>query len=62
MALELKVSNLNYEYEIVLYEIHQFRNRVANQMVTISYNVQPMCKNCKMPNTYDYENFVIHDL
>jgi hypothetical protein len=31
----LKVSNLNYGYEIVLYKIHQFRNRVPNHMVTI---------------------------
>jgi hypothetical protein len=36
MPLELKVSNLNYEYEIVLYEIHQFQNKVPNQMVTMS--------------------------
>ncbi len=35
MPLELKVFNLNYGYEIVLHEIHQFRNRVPNQMVTI---------------------------
>ncbi len=27
-----------------------------------AYNVQPMCKNCKMPNAYDCETFVIHDL
>jgi hypothetical protein len=27
--------NLNYGNEIVLYEIHQFQNRVPNQMVTI---------------------------
>jgi hypothetical protein len=27
-----------------------------------AYNVQLMCKNCKMPNAYDCEAFVIHDL
>ncbi len=27
-----------------------------------AYNVQPMCKNCKMPNAYDCEAFVICDL
>jgi hypothetical protein len=27
-----------------------------------AYNVQPMCKNCKMPNAYDCEALMIHDL
>ncbi len=27
-----------------------------------AYNVQHMCKNCKMPNAYDYETLVICDL
>jgi len=27
-----------------------------------AYNVQLMCKNCKMPNAYDCETLVIHDL
>ncbi len=27
-----------------------------------AYKVQPMCKYCKMPNVYDYEALVIHDL
>jgi hypothetical protein len=27
-----------------------------------AYNVQHMCKNCKMPNAYDYEALVIRDL
>jgi len=27
-----------------------------------AYNVQPMCKNCKMPNAYYYETLVICDL
>ncbi len=27
-----------------------------------AYNVQPMCKNCKMPNAYDCEACVIRDL
>jgi hypothetical protein len=27
-----------------------------------AYNVQPMCKNYKMPNAYDCEAFVIRDL
>jgi len=31
----VKVWNLNYGNEIVLYEIHQFPNRVPNQMVII---------------------------
>jgi hypothetical protein len=35
VPLEIKVWNLNYGNEIVLYEIHQFRNRVPNQMVII---------------------------
>jgi hypothetical protein len=35
MPLELKTSNLNYGYEIVLHELHQFRNKVPNRMVTI---------------------------
>ncbi len=35
VPLKLKVWNLNYGNEIVLYEIHQFPNRVPKQMVTI---------------------------
>jgi hypothetical protein len=31
-------------------------------MPPCGYNVQPMCKNCKMPNAYDCEAFVICDL
>ncbi len=27
-----------------------------------AFKVQPKCKNCKMPNTYDYEALVICDL
>ncbi len=27
-----------------------------------AYKVQPMCKNCKMPNAYGYEALVIRDL
>jgi hypothetical protein len=27
-----------------------------------AYNVQPMCKNCKMPNTCDCEALMINDL
>jgi len=27
-----------------------------------AYKVQPMCKNCKMPNAYDCEALVICDL
>jgi hypothetical protein len=27
-----------------------------------AYNVQPTCKNYKMPNAYDYEALVICDL
>ncbi len=27
-----------------------------------TYNVQPMCKNYKMPNAYNCETLAIHDL
>jgi hypothetical protein len=27
-----------------------------------AYQVQPMCKYCKMSNAYDCKTFVIHDL
>ncbi len=26
------------------------------------YKIQPMCKNCKVPNAYDCEALVIRDL
>jgi len=35
VPLELKVWNLNYGNEIILYEIRQFPNRVPNHMVII---------------------------
>jgi hypothetical protein len=40
----------------------QLEENMFMPLCGFAYKVQPMCKNCKMPNAYDCEALVICDL
>ncbi len=49
-------------YNFITKENIQLEENMFMPPCGFAYNVQPMCKNCKMPNAYDCEAFVICDL